>query len=134
MIVIGMTLVTISLPGYAFSLSLGPVWLIAIFATMQGGGFGTAWTFILRRAIKLAPLDEHERIASAIPTLQRLGYALGAAYAGILANAAGLTEQADSSVMFVIAWLLPLACLPAAAIGLVATYQFTRRQRGTATS
>ncbi|MDF2367368.1 MFS transporter [Sneathiella sp.] len=134
MVVIGMILVTISLPGYAYSLPYGPVWLIAVFAAMQGGGFGTAWTFILRRAIKLAPDNEHERIASAIPTLQRLGYALGAAYAGILANAAGLTEEADISVITVIAWLIPLACLPAAAIGLVATYQFARRRSGDASS
>ncbi|MCC3303930.1 MFS transporter [Sneathiella sp. HT1-7] len=134
LIVIGMLIITASLPGYAYSLPYGPVWLIAVFAAMQGGGFGMAWTFILRRAIRVAPTDEHERVASAIPTLQRLGFALGAAYAGILANAAGLTEQADSSVMIVVAWLLPLASLPAAAIGLVATYQFTRRRRNHATS
>lgn len=134
LIITGMLIITASLPGYAYSLPYGPVWLIAVFAGMQGGGFGMAWTFILRRAIRLAPTDEHERVASAIPTLQRLGFALGAAYAGILANAAGLTEQADSSVMIVVAWLLPLASLPAAVIGLVATYQFTRARRGTTTS
>ena len=134
LIVTGMLIITASLPGYAYSLPYGPVWLIAVFAAMQGGGFGMAWTFILRRAIRVAPTDEHERVASAIPTLQRLGFAIGAAYAGILANAAGLTEQADSSVMIVIAWLLPLACLPAAAVGLVATYQFTRPRRGGASS
>ncbi|MBO0332714.1 MFS transporter [Sneathiella sp. CAU 1612] len=133
MIFSGMLVITASLPGYAYSLPNGPVWLIGVFAAIQGGGFGMAWTFILRRAMKLAPANEYERVSSAIPTLQRVGFALGAAYAGILANAAGLSEQADISTIHVVAWLLPLASLPAAAIGLVATYQFTRRRSGGAT-
>ena len=128
MIIIGMLMVTASLPGYAYSLPYGPVWLIAIFAALQGGGFGAAWTFILRRAITLAPRSEHERVSAAIPTLQRLGYAIGAAYVGILANAAGISDAADSSSLTLVAGLLPLACLPAAAIGLVATVQFVRAQ------
>lgn len=126
MIIIGMLMVTASLPGYAYSLPYGPVWLIAIFAALQGGGFGAAWTFILRRAIKLAPKTEHERVSAAIPTLQRLGYAIGSAYVGILANAAGISDAADTSAATLVAGLLPLACLPAAAIGLVATVQFVR--------
>ncbi len=126
MIIFGMSLVTLSLPGYAYSLPNGPVWLIALFAALQGAGFGSAWTFILRRAIRLAPEDEHERVASAIPTLQRLGYALGAAYAGILANAAGLSGDAGPDIITTVAWVVPLACLPAAAIGLVGTFFFTR--------
>ncbi|MZR29751.1 MFS transporter [Sneathiella litorea] len=134
MIIAGMSVITASLLGYAYSLPNGPVWLIGIFAALQGSGFGLAWTFILRRALKLAPTDEYERIASAIPTLQRVGFALGAAYAGILANAAGLSEQADMPVFIFVAWLLPLASLPAAAIGLVATYRFTRPLRDVTTS
>ncbi|MEX1036024.1 MAG: MFS transporter [Sneathiella sp.] len=126
MITIGMLMVTASLPGYAYSLPYGPVWLIAIFAALQGGGFGAAWTFILRRSIRLAPEGEHERVSGAIPTLQRLGYAIGAGYVGILANAAGLSEAANTATITLVAGLIPLACLPAAAIGLVATVRFTR--------
>ncbi|MCF8468250.1 MAG: MFS transporter, partial [Sneathiella sp.] len=124
MIMTGMVIITLSLPGYAYSLPNGPVWLIAVFAAMQGSGFGMAWTFILRRAIRLAPQDENERVASAIPTIQRLGYALGAAYAGIIANASGLSGQTNISTLDFISILIPLACLPAALIGLVATARF----------
>ncbi len=126
MIVLGMLLITLSLPGYAYSLPFGPLWLIALFAVMQGAGFGAAWTFILRRAIRLAPEADHERVSGAIPTLQRLGMAIGAAYAGILANAAGLDGDANLSVIFTVAWLVPAALLPATLVGLVGTYAFVR--------
>tara|TARA_R100000005_G_scaffold34922_2_gene16080 strand:+ start:3877 stop:5289 length:1413 start_codon:yes stop_codon:yes gene_type:complete len=129
MILVGMLLITLSLPGYAYSLPFGPVWLIAVFAALQGAGFGAAWTFILRRAMHLAPAADHERVSSAIPTLQRLGISIGAAYAGILANAAGMGGEADGSVIFTVAWLIPAACLPAAAIGLLGTFAFIRDRK-----
>lgn len=129
MILIGMLLITFSLPGYAYSLPYGPLWLIALFAAMQGSGFGTAWTFILRRAIRLTPEADRERVSSAIPTLQRLGMAIGAAYAGILANAAGLDGDADLSVIFTVAWLVPAALLPATVIGLAGTFAFLHAKR-----
>ncbi len=76
--------------GFLASAPSGPVWLIGVSAMLEGGGFGLAWTFILRRAIALSPPDEAERISGGLPTVQRLGYAVGAAGAGIMANAAGM--------------------------------------------
>lgn len=124
MIVSGLLLVTLSLLGFALAVPSGPVWLIALCAALQGAGFGTAWTFILRRATALAPAEETQRVAGAIPTVQRLGYALGAAYLGIVANAAGIDESPGAASLDVAARAVFLACLPLAVFGLVAAASF----------
>ena len=125
-ILCGMLLVLISIFGFLWSIAYGPVWLIAVAATIEGVGFGVAWTFILRRATSLAPEEERERISGALPTMQRLGYALGAAYIGIVANAAGFAA-ADTPIETATAarWIF-LGCVPPALAGLVATIAFVR--------
>ena len=40
-----------------------------------------------------------------------------------------LNGEADSAVIFTIAWLVPAALLPATAIGLVGTYVFVRARK-----
>ena len=67
LVAIGTVVVALSVPGFAWSVPHGPLWLIVACAAMEGGGFRLAWTFILRRAIALAPAGETERIAAAIP-------------------------------------------------------------------
>lgn len=119
----GMILVTISIVGFAYSVAEGPVWLIAVCSAVEGAGFGLAWTFILRRVTSLAPPQERERVSGAIPTVQRLGYALGAAFIGIVANAAGFAD-AEQSTTASVAVAIFLACLPFAALGLIATARF----------
>ncbi len=132
LIVTGMALVGLSIAGLAYSVSQGPLWLIAAFAMLQGAGFGMAWTFILRRATALAPPGEVERAAAAIPTVQRLGYALGAAFAGIVANAAGIAgengPQTPGDALAFAAAAIFLACLPLAALGLLAAARFVRAE------
>lgn len=120
----GLGVVALSVVGFAWSVPNGPVWLIAVCAAMEGGGFGMAWTFILRRATSLAPAAEAARIAAAMPTVQRLGYALGAAYVGIVANAAGFADAVDRPGLAHAAAMIFLAGLPFAVLGLVATARF----------
>lgn len=122
LIVSGMAIVMVSIAGFAFCIAGGPLWLIVLSALGQGFGFGIAWTFILRRATVIAPTDETHRVAGAIPTVQRLGYALGAAFIGIVANASGIDGSLDAvrgaAVAIFLASLLP------AAIGFMATLRF----------
>ena len=126
----GMVLVTISIAGFAYSVAEGPVWLIAVCAAVEGAGFGFAWTFILRRVTSLAPVEERERVSGAIPTVQRLGYALGAAYIGIVANATGFADVGGTASVAVAIFL---ASLPFAALGLIATARFALFGGATAT-
>jgi len=119
-IALGMAVVALSILGFLHAVPNGPVWLIAVYATMEGAGFGMAWTFILRRTMRLVEADEVERISAAIPTMQRLGYALGAAYVGIVANASGLLSMETAADAAKVARWIFASCVPFAAIGLAA--------------
>ena len=133
-ILAGFGAVLVSLAILAYAMVEGPVLLVAACSLVQGAGFGAAWAFMIRRANLLAPDGEGERVASAIPTLQRFGYAIGAACAGIIANAYGfgnvgedkLAEAAASAeVMANASHAIFLLSLVPAAIGLWAAWQFT---------
>jgi MFS family permease len=123
----GMIMTTISIPGFAYAVPAGPIWLIAFFAALEGGGFGLAWTFILRRITALVPEHEIQRVSGAIPTVQRIGYALGAAYVGIIANAAGFLTMTGPEDAASVARILFLSCLPLALIGLGAMLGLVRK-------
>jgi MFS family permease len=129
MIIAGLLVITASVAGLVHALPEGPVWLIIVLAIAQGAGFGSAWTFVLRRATKLAPVSEHNRVASAIPTLHRLGYALGAAAIGIVANAAGFEEGINAASARNVGFWIVVACLPFAALGLLAALNFVRDRK-----
>ena len=127
MILYGMTTLTLSIAGFVFSVPHGPVWLIALFALIEGAGFGMAWTFILRLAGNIAPESEKERIAAALPTVQRAGYALGAAYIGIIANTAQLDSADQVQIVQQATFWIFMACLPFALLGLLAAWRFVRQ-------
>ena len=116
----GVALVAISVPGLLYSVQYGPVWLIFLFATLEGTGQGTSRAFLIRRAILFAGPDDRERISAAMPTLARLGYALGAAISGILANSAGFSAEVDPIQATRVARFVFLGGLPFAALALVA--------------
>jgi hypothetical protein len=85
-----------------------------------------ASTFVLRRTTALAERGEARRIAGAIPTIYRLGYALGAAGVGVVANASGLLTMQSAEAAADVAQTIFLACLPAAAVGLLAMVRLVR--------
>lgn len=126
LIACGMVLVALSVVGFLVAVPRGPVWLVAACAALEGGGFGMSWTFILRRTTALADPGEARRIAGGIPTVQRLGYALGAAYVGVVANASGLPTMGSAEVAADVAQAIFLSCLPAAAVGLLAMTKLVR--------
>lgn len=130
MIALGMTAVALSILGFLHAVPNGPVWLIAVFAAMEGGGFGMAWTFVLRRTVALADAGEVQRVSGAIPTIQRLGYALGAAYVGIVANASGLLSMETAADAAKVARWIFMSCVPFAAIGLIAMSALVRDRKG----
>lgn len=131
MIATGITLVVLSIAGFLYAVPNGPIWLIAAFAAMDGAGFGMAWTFILRRTTSLADPSEVQRISGAMPTVQRLGYALGAAYVGIVANAAGFVSMNTPQAASDVARWVYLACLPFGLLALVAMFTLVRKQPAT---
>lgn len=111
---------------FAVAVPWGPIWLIALAAALTGAGFGLFWSFLIRRVVAAALPTERDRAAGAVPTLQMLGYALGAALAGIVANALGFTLQAELRQVEQVALWLFLAFLPLALAGLRAAFLVAR--------
>ncbi len=127
LIATGMSIVALGLVLMVWAMPSGSLWLIALAMAATGGGFGLSWTFILRRSTAFSDDDEILRIAGAIPVLQRLGYALGAAVMGIVANASGFLSMQTPADGAHAARAIFLACLVPAALALIAMTGLIRR-------
>jgi predicted MFS family arabinose efflux permease len=85
-----------------------------------------AWPFFARMIVAAAPPSERTVASSAVPTMQRLGYAVGAAIAGIIANAAGFSKGlSPETAASAAAWLF-IAFLPLALAGCVAAWRIAK--------
>lgn len=82
-----------------------------------GAGVGVGWPHLLTRVLRLAPAGEGGLASAAITTVQLYGMAIGAAIAGLVANAAGLTAPGGvAGAQSAAAWLFAsFALAPAAA-------------------
>ncbi len=115
----GLALVSLSILGFAASVATGPIWLIALSAALQGIGFGAAFTFMPRMAARLCAPEDQPIVAAAVPTVQRTGYAVGAAYLGIVANVAGIAQDAPHDA----ARMVFVAGVPMVGLGMVAVWR-----------
>ena len=122
-VVSGAIMIATGLAGFAYTVPSGSIPLILLCALLQGGGFGILWPFASRRIIEAASQAEREIAASAFSTLQRLGYAIGAALAGMIANAGGFSGGFTRAAAEGAAPLLFLAFLPLAILGCVAAWR-----------
>jgi MFS family permease len=122
----GAFMIAAGVAGFAYAVPHGILPLILACAILQGGGFGIAWPFVTRMIVAAAPPSERTVASSAVPTMQRLGYAVGAAIAGIIANAAGFSRGlSPETAASAAAWLF-IAFLPLAIIGCVAGWRIAR--------
>lgn len=71
-----------------------PALLGAVLAAV-GFGIGLAWPQLLTRVLALAPAGEETLASSSITTVQLYATAIGAAAAGLVANAAGLSDSGE---------------------------------------
>lgn len=125
LIALGLTLVMLSTVGFVFAVPGGHVWLIVGCAAAQGTGFGVAFTFMPRLATRLCAPRDQGIVAGAVPTVQRTGYAVGAAYLGIVANMSGIAEPEPLHA----ARMVFLAGVPMAALGMLAVLRLIRLDR-----
>jgi MFS family permease len=122
---LGVAVIALSGIGFTVLMPMGSLPGILVAMLLQGAGFGLAWPFIVRRIVLLAPAGERGLAASAAPTVQRIGYAVGAAAAGIAANAVGLGDGATVASAHAAAFWVFAAFLPLFAIGSLAALRFT---------
>lgn len=129
---VGVCVVTVGATGFAFAVPSGSLTGIVACAVLQGAGFGLCWPSIAVRTVRVA--DEAERaLASAAPsTVQRIGYAVGTAAAGIAANLSGLVDGVSVSAAKAAAFWVFAGFVPVLGVALVGAWVFTREGKDTA--
>jgi len=115
---LGPLLLLLGFAGHALAFGLGSAWLVVLAQVLLGAGFGASWAFLSQAIMESARPGERDRAAGLVPTVQSAGYALGAALAGLVANAAGLASDPAAAVP----WLLG-TCALFALLSLLASLQ-----------
>jgi MFS family permease len=95
-------------------------------AMVLGCGFGLSWSLATRRVLAALPAEDRAVGASAAPTTQMIGGAVGAAAAGAIANLLGLTRSFTQAQAALDGPWLFAAFTPLALIGVVAAVRLTR--------
>ncbi len=129
-IILGALMIATGVAGFAYSMPLGSIPLILACAILQGGGFGIAWPFVTRVIVAVADPAESTIASSAVPTMQRIGYAVGAALCGIIANASGFSQGLSAETAAGVARWLFLAFLPLALLGCMAAIRLSQPVEG----
>jgi MFS family permease len=91
MIAAGPVAMGAGLLGLALAMPAGPVTALVPALVLVGGGIGACWAFTAQRIMSGARRGEGDVAASSVATVQQVGYALGAAVAGLVANVAGFS-------------------------------------------
>jgi len=127
----GAVAITLGIAGLAWTMPQGPVAALVPWVVLLGAGFGMCWAFVMRRVVESVAESERERAASSLPTIQLLGYALGAALSGIVANLSGLAADASRGVLEGAAFWVFAAFLPLAVLGVAAAWRLARGAEST---
>ena len=80
---------------------------------LLGAGIGLCWALVAQRVMSGARPGEEAVAASSIPTVQQMGYALGAALAGLVANTSGFSSGSASGVAAAAFWVPASFVVPA---------------------
>lgn len=85
----------------------------AVAMFMMGFGVGLGWAHLVAKVLKLVADSEQDKASAAIPTMSSLGSAFGAAFAGVIANGAGLVEPGGiAGALSAASWLYLIMALP----------------------
>lgn len=84
-----------------------------------GVGIGICWAFVAQRIMSGARRGDEAVAASSVPTMQQMGFALGAALSGLVANTAGFAVGLPHEAMARVALIVPACFAVSAAIGCV---------------
>ncbi|MCX7360669.1 MAG: MFS transporter [Alphaproteobacteria bacterium] len=96
-----------------------------------GAGIGVCWAFVAQRVMGGARRGEEAIAASSVPTVQQMGFALGAALAGLTANTSGFSTGSASGVAAAAFWV-PASFVAPALLALVIALRLRARSTGRA--
>jgi MFS family permease len=109
----GVGIVAVGAAGFAIAVPAGSLGGMVGCAILQGFGFGLCWPSVVQRIVRVADLEDNSLAAAAPSAIQRIGYAVGAAAAGIAANLSGLgngisVPAAKAAAFWVFAGFIPI--------------------------
>ena len=123
---LGAFFVSSAMVGLIYAMPEGPLWLIALLATLMGMGFGMSWTFVSKRIIVNVLETERTQASGSIPTFLRVAMALGSALSGIIANFSGFSENSSVEVAQNVAFWSFAAFTPLMLVGLFFAWRVSR--------
>ena len=124
---IGSGMLVAGLAALAWCMPYGSIWLIVASAFFCGAGFGMMWGYIIKLVVAHSDREDRERAGSLLPSTIQTGFALGAAFAGIIANAIGFDQMTQIEEYRRAAFWLFAAFVPPALLGYVIAWRFSRR-------
>ncbi|MDR3499027.1 MAG: MFS transporter [Parvibaculum sp.] len=107
----------------AVTMRHGPISLIVVSSAFLGGGFGLCWAFVAQSILGSVEGEERALASSAVPTMQLIGNATGAAGAGAIANFLGFSHGIDAETAAGGSFWLFAAFVPVALAGLAAAWR-----------
>ena len=105
--------------GTALFLPQGPLPAAIAAICLIGFGIGTTWGHVAKRVFDAAGEADRDRVGSAMPTMQSLGMAFGAAAVGVVGDRVGLSGTPDTAVIEAAARWTYLALLPAVGLAIL---------------
>lgn len=128
MLIVGPVLMAAGLLGIALLMPLSPAPIVFPAIALVGGGIGSCWAFTAQRVMRGARPGEEDIAASSVATIQQTGFALGAAMAGLVANAAGLSAGLNRTDVAQAAFWVPVSFVAAAVIAILVGRRLSRHQ------
>jgi MFS family permease len=128
---LGAALVALGAGGFAVAVPAGAMAGMVVCALLQGLGFGLCWPSIVHRLARFSDEAERPLAVTSPETMQRIGYAVGAAAVGIAANLSGLGEGISIAAVKSAAFWVFAAFIPVLIIALICAWVFTREPAGT---
>lgn len=118
-LVLGPLLAIIGLTMVGLGVGHAPLYIIGGGGFLIGASMGVVWPHLSRLALLFAEDEEVTLVAGAIPTLQRLGMAVGAALVGVMGNTAGLSRELTSETMIAASYWMNVGMVPAVVMALL---------------
>ncbi|WP_315804862.1 MULTISPECIES: MFS transporter [unclassified Bradyrhizobium] len=116
LIVIGPLMMALSLVLMSWLAPGSTVLLLIATIPLLGAGIGQCWPIVAQRIMEGAEAGDETVAASSVPTIQQMGFALGGAIAGIVANASGLTSAISNDGMVEAAFWVPTSFVVSAVL------------------
>jgi len=114
----GPAVMGLGLAGMALFAPHGPITLLIGAIALLGIGIGQCWPLIAHHIMESARGGNAVVAASSVPTVQQMGFAIGAALAGLVANTSGLSVEADDGMLRA-AFFVPAAFVVPAVLGVL---------------